>query len=312
MSEETNKVPHFLLLNDNGQLRPEKIRQVRMSFLDKTILNSARAVRSIYLQAENASRDKLIQNINPYVKFFSLIYLIVVISIVHTLVSQLLITSLIFLLFVISGLKIFRVYSKILFIAFIFGFVVIFPAALNVITQGRIVFNLITLDKPYHFWIYHIPQQIGLTDNGFRIVGLFFLRVFNSVSVASLIVYTTSFPSLVKSSKILGVPDTFLMILTLAYKYIFILSRTIEETYLALKSRLAGNIRSRNIRNLIGGRIYFIFKKSMINYENTCFAMVSRGYSGKVRLQSQYPFNVADIIALFLITAAGIAAILLQ
>jgi energy-coupling factor transporter transmembrane protein EcfT len=101
------------------------------------------------------------------------------------------------------------------------------------------------------------------------------------------------------------------MILTLAYKYIFILSRTIEETYLALKSRLAGNIRSRNIRNLIGGRIYFIFKKSMINYENTCFAMVSRGYSGKVRLQSQYPFNVADIIALFLITAAGIAAILL-
>ncbi len=282
-----------------------------MSFLDKTVLSSARAVKSIYLQAENASRDKFFQRINPLVKLISLIYMVVVISIVHNPASQIFITCFIFFLYLISGLKIFQVYSRILFVSFIFGFLVILPAALNVITPGDIVFNLVTLDKPYKFWIYTIPQQIGFTVDGFRVVMLFFLRVLNSVSFAFLIVYTTSFPALVKSTRVMGVPDTFLMILTLAYKYIFILSRTIEETYLALKSKLAGNIKNRNIRNIIGGRIYFIFKKSMINYENTFYAMISRGYSGKVRLQPNHPLNFKDIGALIIVAAAGISAILL-
>jgi ribosomal protein S17E len=62
------------------------------------------------------------------------------------------------------------------------------------------------------------------------------------------------------------------MIISLAYKYIYILSRTIEETYFALKSRLAGNVKSKNIRNLISGWIFFILKKSRIIYENTYLA----------------------------------------
>lgn len=282
-----------------------------MSFLDKTIMSSARALKSIYLQAESASREKLIQNLNPNVKFISLIYLVVIISFVHNPLSQLIITSFIFVLYTVSGLRIFHVYRRILFIAFIFGFLIILPASLNVITPGKIVFNIITFDKPHHFWIYNIPLQVGFTAEGFSVVFLFFLRVLNSVSVALLIVYTTSFPSLVKSSKIIGVPDTFLMILTLAYKYIFILSRTIEETYLAMKSRLAGNIRNRNIRNLIGGRVFFIFKRSMVNYENTCYAMISRGYSGNVRLQPSNPLSRTDIAALCIVAILGITVILL-
>jgi energy-coupling factor transporter transmembrane protein EcfT len=100
------------------------------------------------------------------------------------------------------------------------------------------------------------------------------------------------------------------MIISLAYKYIFILSRTIEETYFALKSRLAGNIKSKNIRNLISGRIFFIFKKSGMIYENTYLAMVSRGYDGKVKLYSQYHFNSADLVSIIVIVTVTIVIIL--
>ncbi len=224
--------------------------------------------------------------------------------------TQVLITAFIFLLYLIARLKVFQVYRKIFFLAFIFGFLVVLPASLNVITPGKIIFNLITFDKPSHFWIYDIPQNIGFTENGFQVVSLVFLRVLNSVSFALLIVFTTPFPSFIKSFKIIGVPDTFLMIISLAYKYIFILSRTIEETYFALKSRLAGNIKSRNIRKLISGRIFFIFKKSMIIYENTYFAMVSRGYNGKVKLHSQYHFTFVDFVSLIIIVASGIVIII--
>jgi cobalt/nickel transport system permease protein len=101
------------------------------------------------------------------------------------------------------------------------------------------------------------------------------------------------------------------MIISLAYKFIFILSRTIEETYFALKSRMLGNIRSSNIRKLIGGRIFFVFKKSMIIYENTYYAMVSRGYQGKVMLHSQKQLTYKDFIALLVIIASGIGIILI-
>jgi cobalt/nickel transport system permease protein len=233
------------------------------------------------------------------------------ISVISNLDAQILTTAFIFLLYIIAKLKISQVYRKIFFLVFIFGFIVVLPASLNVITPGKIIFNLITFNKPSHFWIYNIPQNIGFTVDGFQVVSLIFLRVLNSVSFAMLIVYTTSFPSFIKSFKIIGVPDTFLMIVSLAYKFIFILSRTIEETYFALKSRLLGKIKSDNIRKLVGGRIFFIFKKSMIIYENTYFAMVSRGYRGKVILYTQKPLEYKDFVALVIIIAVGIGLILI-
>ena len=306
-----NRTPSYLLETVNDRYEPVKMKRSSLTFLDKTIINAATAVKSIYLQAENATLDNFIQKINPYIKLFSLIYFVIIISFTSNLVAQIVITAFIFLLYVIARIKILQVYRKIFFLAFIFGFVIVLPASLNVITPGKVVFNLITFSKSSHFWIYSIPQNIGFTENGFQVVLLVFLRVLNSVSFALLIAFTTSFPALIKSFKMIGVPDTFLMIISLAYKYIFILSRTIEESYFALKSRLAGNIKSSNIRKLISGRIFFIFKRSVIIYENTYYAMVSRGYRGKVMLHSQKHFALRDFIALVFIVAAGICIILI-
>ena len=305
-----NKIPSYLLQTLHDQYELANVKRAKLSFLDETILNSARAVKSIYLQAENAAKESFMRKINPRVKLISLIYIALVISVVNNPVAQILISSFILLLYIIVRLKVFQVYRKIFFVAFIFGFLVVLPASLNLITPGKIIFNLITFDKPSHFWIYNIPVKIGFTENGLQVVLLVFLRVLNSVSFALLIVFTTPFPSFIKSFKIIGAPDTFLMIISLAYKYIFILSRTIEETYFALKSRLSGNIKSSNIRKLISGRIFFIFKRSMIIYENTYFAMVSRGYHGKVKLHSQHHFTFIDFVALVIIFASGIIILL--
>ncbi len=305
-----NKIPSYLLQPVPVQYRLAEVKRAKLSFIDKTILSTAGAVKSIYLQAENAAGENFIRKINPHVKLISLIYLAIVISVCGNMYAQLLTMVFIFLIYIIARLKVIEVYRKIFFLAFVFGFLVVLPASLNIITPGKIIFNLVSFNKPSHFWIYNIPQNIGFTENGFQVVSLVFLRVLNSVSFALLIVFTTPFPSFIKSFKMIGVPDTFLMIISLAYKYIFILSRTIEETYFALKSRLSGNIKSINIRKLIGGRIFFIFKRSVIIYENTYYAMVSRGYQGKVKLHSQHHFTFMDFIALAIIVASGIVIML--
>ena len=306
-----NKVPSYLLQAGFDQHEPATIKRAKLSFLDRTLMNAASAVKSIYLQAENATKENFIHRINPHVKLISLIYFEIMVSVANNLAAQLLTTVFILLLFIFARLKIFLVYRKIFLLAFIFGFLIFLPASLNVITPGKIFFNLMAFDKPSHFWIYNIPQNIGFTEEGIKLVSLLFLRVLNSVSFALLIVFTTPFPAFIKSFKVIGVPDTFLMIISLAYKYIFLLSRTIEETYFALKSRLISNIKNSSIRKLVSGLIFFIFKRSMTNYENTYYAMVSRGYRGKIILHSQQHFTSGDIVALIIIIAFGIGIILI-
>lgn len=305
-----NKIPPYLIKIADDQSNLANIKRAKLSFLDKTIINSSKAVKSIYLQAENAARNNFIQRINSYVKLISLIYMATVISVVNNMVTQILITAFIFLFYIIARLKLFEAYKKIFFLAFIFGLLIVLPASLNVITPGKIIFNIIKFNKPSHLLIYDIPQNIGFTANGLHVVSVVFLRVLNSVSFALLIVFTTPFPYFIKSFKMIGVPDTFLMIISLAYKYIFILSRTIEETYFAFKSRLSGNIKNSSIRRLIGGRIFFIFKRSMIIYQDTYHAMVSRGYRGKVVFHSQNTFTFKDVIVLVIIVISGIFFIL--
>jgi len=306
-----NKIPPYLFRITDDQNNLANIKRTKLSFLDETIINSSKAVKSIYLQAENSARDNFIQGINPKVKFISLIYMSGVVSVVNNPVAQILISVFIFLSYIIARLNIFEIYKKIFLLAFVFGFLVILPASLNIITPGKIIFNIIKFNKASHFLIYNIPQNIGFTTNGIQVVSLVFLRVLNSVAFALLVVFTTPFPTFIKSFKMVGVPDTFLMILSLAYKYIFILSRTIEETYFAFKSRLSGNIKNSSIRRLIGGRIFYIFKRSMIIYQDTYHAMVSRGYMGKVVLHSHNHFTFKDVIVLVFIVISGIVFILL-
>ncbi|MGA1977474.1 MAG: energy-coupling factor transporter transmembrane component T [Bacteroidales bacterium] len=306
-----NKIPSYLLQPSDTRRKLKQAKRIRLSFLDRTIFNSAKAVRSVYSQAENASRENLIQKINPYVKLFSLLYFVIVISFVNNTIGQICITAFILILFIMARSGIAQVYGRIFFLAFIFGFLAVLPASLNIVTPGKILLEIVRFDRPLHFWIYNIPRDIGFTDNGFRVVSLIFLRVLNSVAFSMFIIFTTSLPSFIKSLRVVGVPDAFLMIISLAYKYIFILSRTIEETYFALRSRLSGNIRNNKIRRIVGGRIFFIFKRSMIIYEETYFAMVSRGYQGKVMLHSRTSFIARDFIALLIIVAFGVCILLI-
>ncbi|HEX7492818.1 MAG TPA: hypothetical protein VF346_01255, partial [Bacteroidales bacterium] len=67
-----------------------------------------------------------------------------------------------------------------------------------------------------------------------------------------------------------------------------------------------------SIRKLIGGRIFFIFKRSMIIYQNTYEAMVSRGYKGKITLHSQDHFTIKDLAVMVIIVLTGIIFILFK
>ena len=99
-----NKIPVYLCQSRQERPDPLKVKRAQLSFLNRTIMNAARTVKSIYLQAESATNESVIHRIHPYVKLISLIYFEIVISIVHHPAALLLTTVFIFFLFLIAGL----------------------------------------------------------------------------------------------------------------------------------------------------------------------------------------------------------------
>ncbi|HOT46122.1 MAG TPA: cobalt ECF transporter T component CbiQ [Spirochaetota bacterium] len=282
-----------------------------MTFIDKSIASIADIIKSSYVYWETAGKNGLFQKLDPRVKVVFMIYFIVIVSLLRSVYAELAISAFIFILIAFSRLNIFYMYKRIIGFAFFFGFLVALPSAFNVITRGEIILPVATLERSYQFWIYHIPKEIGITREGAFGVAMLTLRVTNSIGISLLIIHTTPFFEIIRALKVFRIPDTFLMIIILTYKYIFIFSKTVEDMYLAMKSRLVGSIDSGTIRELIAGRIFFIFKKSQMRYEETYRAMVSRGFTGDIEFYSFRVFSARDVIAGFLLAAAGAAVMVI-
>lgn len=283
-----------------------------MTFIDKTIKKIAEIIQSSYAYWEMGGRNGLFQKLDPRLKVVFMVYLIVIISLIRSVYIECAIALFILSLIALSRLNLFHLYKRVIGFAFFFGFLIALPSVFNVVTRGEIILPVATLSRDYQFWIYSIPREIGVTREGAFGAAMLTLRVANSLGISLLIIHTTPFFEIIRALKVFRVPDTFLMIIILTYKYIFIFSKTIEDMYLAMKSRLLGPVDSGMMRGLIAGRIFFIFKKSQMRYEETYRAMMGRGFSGDVALYNFRAFTAADAAAGLVLGAVGIFFIVMQ
>jgi cobalt/nickel transport system permease protein len=300
-------IPAFLLEGPPPRSMDGRGVRVRASFLDKGVHHLATVIRTAYLQWETASGKGLLQGLDARVKVLSLGFFIIIVSLKRDIAPQAAIAGMVFTLAVLSRLDLLPFYRRILFFGFVFGFIVALPSSLNVIVKGDVVVPLIHLSRPYDFWIYHIPADIGLTRAGMFGVLRLTMRVVNSLSLSFLMLYTTPFTEVVRALKVFRVPDAFLMITSLTYKYIFIFARTVEEMHLAKKSRLVGAVGGAHARIWIAGRMALMFKKTQLKCEELYKAMLSRGFTGEVRLSGFGRARGRDYMAGAFMFAAGAA-----
>ncbi len=255
----------------------------------------AEVIRSGYIQWEFAPADGFFQKIDARIKVIFLLLYIIIVSLKREIMPEVLIGGFVFILVLISRLHIVRFYKRVFFLGFFFGFLIALPSALNIITRGNIVFPLFNLSKDHSFWIYHVPGEIGITAEGINVVVMLTLRVLNSVSIAYLVLYTTPFPDIIRALKVLKVPDTFLIVITLAYKYIFIFTRTVEDMYLAKKSRMAGQVNNADARGWVAGRMGFVFNRTRLRCEEIFKAMTGKGFSEDIKLYEAGNLDSRDI-----------------
>ncbi|MBF0559856.1 MAG: cobalt ECF transporter T component CbiQ [Nitrospirae bacterium] len=281
------------------------------SFVDKGLNYIAAIIKAGYDQWELASQKGLLQKFDPRVKILFLLFFIGLISFKQTIFAESALGAFIFVLAALSKLNIASFYKRVFFLGFFFGFLVALPSSLNIITRGEVIFHVFEFPKAYDFWGYHLPMQVGMTRQGIAGVMMLTLRVSNSVALSLLVISTTPFHDLVKALKVLRVPDVFLLILTLTYKYIFIFAKTVESLYLAKKGRLARRTSGADGRKWVAGRMAFIFRKTQMRCEDVFSAMQARGFSDDVRFYGCRILESRDLVFVSVIGLAGLVVIFL-
>ncbi|OGP78648.1 MAG: cobalt ECF transporter T component CbiQ [Deltaproteobacteria bacterium RBG_16_49_23] len=292
-----NKLPSFLL----DQPSPVSFKQgkgrIKMGFLEEGIHHLAQLIKKGYVQWELSSGSGLFQKIDARVKVLFLLFFVIIVNLKRDLLSELYIGGFIFSLALLSRIRIVTFYSRVLFLGFFLGFLIAFPSAFNVITNGEMVGPVIRFSKPINFWIYHIPAEVGITREGIYGVIRLTLRVINSLSLSFLVLYTTPFSEILRALKVLKVPDTFIIIITLCFKYIFIFSKTAEDMHLSKKSRMVREATHAEAREWIAGRVAFIFMKTRLRYEEVFKAMIGRGFSDTIKLYGFPKMRTGDCYA---------------
>jgi cobalt/nickel transport system permease protein len=284
-------IPSFLLQKEQTNFENKAVKN-KLSFVDKTIKNAATFITTSFSQYYTSHKTGLLQSIDPRVKVSFMLCFVVLINLTHAITAQLILFLIIFLLYILSKLKVIRAYKKIALIGFLFGFLIFVPASLNIFTNGQSLITLFSFSKEHQWWIYKIPKEITITLEGIYTVLRLTLKVVNSVSVVLLIISTTNFESVIKSFSFFKIPGIFLLTLTMSYKFIFVLSKTVEESYQALKMRWWSRGLVVEAEKIVAGRVGYLFQKSWERYELVYQSMIARG------LNSSVNFNYFDRLKL--------------
>ncbi len=304
-------IPSFLLQKEQIKFE-NKAAKHRLTFIDKTMKNSASFIAASFTQLNVSSKSGLLQLIDPRIKLFSFMCFVVIVSLAHSISIQLLISAIVFLLYALSKIKLVSAYKKILLIGFLFGFLIFVPASLNIFTKGKPIVTLLKFPGGHIWWIYSVPKEITITHEGIQTVLHLTLKVCNSVSIVMLLIYTTTFERVIKSLSFFKIPGIFLLTLTLAYKYIFVLSHTVGETYCALKMRWWNRGTINDAGKIVAGRIGYLFRKSWERYELLFQSMVARGFSGSVNFYYFDKLKPADYFFMGVAIALIFSIILLK
>ena len=121
---------------------------------------------------------------------------------------------------------------------------------------------------------------LGLSYGNIASYATFVLRVATGVSFSVLLILTTSFNELIFALKKLRLPQSVVLIFSIAWRYIFVFLISATDIYMARKSRSIGKSGERMERDFITRSIAMLFRKSYKLTEEVYLAMVSRGYGG--------------------------------
>jgi len=170
----------------------------------------------------------------------------------------------------------------------LFSLFIAIPALFSIFTPGETLV------------IWHIAGlKLIITRQGLSGAVLFIMRVITSVSFAVILSITTKHFELLKVLRIFKIPQVFVMTLGMCYRYIFLFVEIIENTYLAIKSRVGTKVHYKKGQHVVAWNIAYLWQRSYQLNEDVYKAMLSRGYRGEPAILNDFKIQLRDWLWLF-------------
>ena len=261
--------------------------------------------------AEGYARKKgLLQFVDPRFKLVGMLWLVVCVILVGRVEWVLAILGVTILLAVASKVRLGYYLKRVWLFIPLFTLVIAVPAMFNFIVPGQPL--LVLLSKGDFLGPVVSPWTVSITIPGVQGAILFVLRTGAAVSLVILLALTTRWTDLLASFQSLKIPTSFVMILGMTYRYVFVIVGIAQDMSLALKSRTLKPDRSGDVRKWLGATIGVLFRRSMNMSELVNLSMISRGYDGKVRKVTRFHAQPFDWAFLGFLLGLGVILLMLR
>ena len=235
-------------------------------FLTRNISALTRAMESILLSEDLARAPGLLQGLDTRIKVVTFLLFIVTVGLAKSLPVLGGICLLVLVFALLSRVPLGFFLKRVMLFIPIFTAIIAIPALF--ITPGD---PLVT-----------IADKVVITEQGARSAGLLVLRVMDSLSFGVLLMLTTPWTRLLGALRWLRLPSLFVAILSMTYRYIFLLLHTANNMFMARRSRTVGRLSGGENRRWLGRALTTTLAKSHHLSEEIYLAMLSRGYRGEV------------------------------
>ncbi len=244
------------------------------SFVEKTLTGVSEVMGRAMFTDEVARQPGLLQRVDARVKVLLGTLLLVTAALVHHLPVLLGIYALTLVLAGASRLPIGFFVKRVWLFIPIFTGIIVLPATFSFITPGHVILPI---------WRWH-GHPVGITAQGLASAGLMVMRVAASVSLVVLITLTTPWVKLLAGLRGVRVPRIFILIIGMAYRYIFLLLNSVTDMYTARKARTVGGRKDvKQDQRFVSASAGALFGKTQQLAEEVHMSMTSRGFRGDVR-----------------------------
>ncbi len=264
-----------------------------MNFLERTLAGFLGAMEHALDAEELAKANGLMQCLDPRVKVLGVLILIISAATAHKLVVIGAIFAVALLLATMSRVSPILLAKRVWIPMLLFTGVIALPAPF--VIPGTLVGHLPLLGWP-------------VTAQGLRSAAYLISRVETASTLSVLLILCTSWTRVLKALRVLHVPVVVVVILGMAYRYIFLLLESACAMLESRRSRMVGKLPGPDRRRLAAASVGVLMSKTMQLSGDVYSAMLARGFRGEVYMLDDFVAGTMDwVMLLVFATVAGCA-----
>jgi cobalt/nickel transport system permease protein len=250
------------------------------NFIERSIVGGLTFLKASLFAEEIAQRGGFLQSLDPRIKIIGFLLFIFQVLLTRSIPVLVFLYALSLLLVLISKINLGFFLKRTWIFIPLFSLFIAFPAIFG---PGQPLFTAQMMGVKF-----------SITHQGLVGAAVFVMRVVTCVSFVALLNLTTKHFELLKALRIFKIPQIFIMVLGMCYRYVYLFVEIIQNTYLAIKSRVGIGVQYQRGKNIVAWNIASLWNRSVGLNGEVYKAMLSRGYRGEALVWNDFKIRTRD------------------